>query len=65
MTMMSVKQYYEYLNKDCPGLIGINKLYDLVKKRSFPSLQIGKRYVIIVEEADEWFKHKTKNPFKE
>ena len=38
-------------------------LYDLVKKRSFPSLQIGKRYVIIVEEADEWFKHKTKNPF--
>ena len=63
MTMMGVKEYYEYLNKDCPGLIGINKLYDLVKKRSFPSLQIGKRYVIIVEEADDWFKHKTKNPF--
>ena len=30
MTMMSVKQYYEYLNKDCPGLIGINKIYDIV-----------------------------------
>lgn len=49
MTMMGVKEYYEYLNKDCPGLIGINKLYDLVKKRSFPSLQICKRYVILVE----------------
>lgn len=29
---VSVKEFYEYINKDCPGLIGINKLYDLVKK---------------------------------
>ena len=33
--MMGVKEYYEYLNKDCPWLIGINKLYDLVKNVHF------------------------------
>ena len=60
---ISVKEFYEYINKDCPGLIGINKLYDLVKKRSFPSLTIRRRHIILKKQAEEWLKNKCKQPF--
>ena len=59
MTMMSVKQYYEYLNKDCPGLIGINAVYDLVKRKDFPSVKNGRKFLIIEDKVDAWFEKKS------
>ena len=57
---ISVKDFYEILNKDHPGLIGINKLYKLVKLKSFPSCHLGGRYVILYPEATYWLLEQTK-----
>lgn len=52
---ISVKDFYEIMNKDHPGLIGINKIYKLVKHKDFPSCHLGGRYVILYPEAANWF----------
>ena len=57
---ISVKDFYEILNKDHPGLIGINKLYKLIKLKNFPSCHLGGRYVILYPEATHWLLEQTK-----
>ena len=42
MKYITVKQLYEKLNAQHPGIIGINSIYDLVKRKDFPSVRIGK-----------------------
>ena len=51
---ISVKDFYEIMNKDHKGLIGINKLYKLAKRKDFPSCHLGGRYVILYPQASEW-----------
>ena len=57
---ISVKDFYEIINKDHPGLIGINKLYKLIKRKDFPSCHLAGRYVIIYPDALNWFFEQTK-----
>ena len=51
---ISIKDFYEIINKDHKGLIGINKLYKLAKRKDFPSCHLGGRYVILYPQASEW-----------
>ena len=57
---ISVKDFYEIINKDHQGLIGINKLYKLVKRKDFPSCHLAGRYVIIYPDAVNWFLEQTR-----
>ena len=58
---ISVKDLYEIINKDHKGLIGINKLYKLVKRKDFPSCHLAGRYVIMYPQVVEWFESHTKS----
>ena len=52
MNYITVKQLYEKLNAEHQGLIGINTVYDLVKRKDFPSVRIGNRFLIIEDKVD-------------
>lgn len=59
MKYITVKQLYEKLNTEHPGLIGINAVYELVKKKDFPSLRVGRKFLIIEDKVDAWFEKKS------
>ncbi len=59
MKYITVKQLYEKLNAQHPGIIGINSVYDLVKRKDFPSVRIGNKFLIIEDKVDVWFEKKT------
>lgn len=59
MKYITVKQLYEKLNAQHPGIIGINSVYDLVKRKDFPSVRIGNKFLIIEDKVDTWFEKKT------
>ncbi len=59
MKYITVKQLYEKLNAQHPGIIGINSVYDLVKRKDFPSVRIGNKFLIIEDKVDAWFAKKT------
>lgn len=47
MNYITVKQLYEKLNKQRLGLIGINSVYNIVKRKDFPSVRIGNKFLVI------------------
>ena len=47
MNYITVKQLYEKLNKQSPGLICINSVYNIVKRKDFPSVRIGNKFLVI------------------
>ena len=47
MNYITVKRLYEKLNKQRPGLIGINSVYNIVKRKDFPSVRIGNKFLVI------------------
>ena len=47
MNYITVKQLYEKLNKQRPGLIGIHSVYNIVKRKDFPSVRIGNKFLVI------------------
>ena len=47
MSYITVKQLYEKLNKQRQGLIGINSVYNIVKRKDFPSVRIGNKFLVI------------------
>lgn len=59
MKYITVKQLYEKLNAEQPGLIGINSVYKLVKHKDFPSIRNGRKFLIIADKVDEWFEKKS------
>ena len=59
MNYITVKQLYKKLNKEHQGLIGINTVYDLVKRKDFPSIRIGNNFFIIEDKVNAWFEKKT------
>lgn len=59
MNYITVKQLYEKLNRQHPGLIGINSVYGIVKRKDFPSVRIGNKFLIIEDKVDAWFEKKT------
>ena len=59
MNYITVKQLYKKLNKEHQGLIGINAVYDLVKRKDFPSIRICNNFFIIEDKVDAWFEKKT------
>lgn len=59
MNYITVKQLYEKLNTQHPGLIGINNVYELVKRKDFPSVRIGNKFLIIEDKVDAWFEKKS------
>lgn len=59
MKYITVKQLYEKLNAQHPGIIGINSVYDLAKRKDFPSVRIGNKFLIIEDKVDAWFEKKT------
>lgn len=59
MNYITVKQLYKKLNKEHQGLIGINAVYDLVKRKDFPSIRIGNNFFIIEDKVDAWLEKKT------
>lgn len=58
MKYITVKQLYEKLNAQHPGIIGINSVYDIVKRKDFPSVRIGNKFLIIEDKVDAWFEKK-------
>lgn len=59
MKYITVKQLYEKLNAQHSGIIGINSVYDLVKRKDFPSVRIGNKFLVIEDKVDAWFEKKT------
>lgn len=59
MKYITVKQLYEKLNSEQPWLIGINSVYALVKRKDFPSVRNGRKFLIIKDKVDEWFEKRT------
>lgn len=59
MKYITVKQLYEKLNAEHPGLIGINAVYDLVKRKDFPSIRTRRKFLIMEDKVDEWFEKKS------
>ena len=59
MKYITVKQLYKRLNSECPGIIGINAVYELVKKKDFPSIRVGNKFLIIEDKVDAWFEKKS------
>ena len=59
MNYITVKQLHEKLNSAQPGLIGINAVYELVKRKDFPSVRIGNKFLIIEDKVDDWFEKKS------
>ena len=59
MKYITVKQLYEKLNSEQPWLIGINSVYTLVKRKDFPSVRNGRKFLIIEDKVDEWFEKRT------
>ena len=59
MKYITVKQLYEKLNAQHPGIIWINSVYDLVKRKDFPSIRIGNKFLVIEDKVDAWFEKKT------
>ena len=47
MNYITVKQLYEKLNKQRPELISINTVYNIVKRKDFPSVRIGNKFLVI------------------
>ena len=59
MKYITVKQLHQKLNSEHPGLIGINAVYELVKRKDFPSVRCGRKFLIIEDKVDAWFEKKT------
>ena len=59
MRYITVKQLYEKLNAEHPGLIGINGVYKLVRRKDFPSIRNGRKFLIIEDKVDAWFEKKS------
>ena len=52
--LITPKELYEYINKDNREIIGLKKIYMLIKRKDFPALKIGGKYFIIEQKVDEW-----------
>ncbi len=52
--IVTPKAFYNMINKDGTVIIGLDKIYNLVRRKDFPSLRIGGRYYILVDKVDEW-----------
>lgn len=59
MKYITVKQLHKKLNAEHSGLIGINAVYELVKRKDFPSIRCGRKFLIIEDKVDAWFEKKT------
>lgn len=59
MKYITVKQLYEKLNAEHPGLIGINGVYKLARRKDFPSVRTGRKFLIIEDKVDAWFEKKS------
>ena len=58
MKYITVKKKKKKLNAQHPGIIGINSVYDIVKRKDFPSVRIGNKFLIIEDKVDAWFEKK-------
>ena len=54
MKLISPKQFYIRINESLDTHIGLKAVYDLIKRRSFPSVKIGGRYYVIESKVEEW-----------
>ena len=59
MNYITVKQLYEKLNKQRPVLIGINSVYNIVKRKDFPSVRIGNKFLVIEKKNKEYGIYRT------
>ncbi|MBR6525600.1 MAG: helix-turn-helix domain-containing protein [Clostridia bacterium] len=59
VTLISPHQFYEEINRTLNTPIGIHKVYDLVKRKDFPSVRIGRKFYIIQEEIKNWLEKQT------
>ena len=50
---MSVIEMAKYLH------IGRSRAYELVRDKDFPSVKVGRKYIVSVYELKEWLKQKT------
>ena len=50
--LMSVQDFIEHMNKNVA--IGQNKIYELVKQPGFPSVKIGQRYYVLIDQVNNW-----------
>jgi hypothetical protein len=52
--LITPKELYDYFNKGNREIIGLKKIYSLIKRKDFPSLKIGGKFFIIEQKVDEW-----------
>ena len=53
--LITPKQFYNLINYENLTIIGVDKIYELVRRKDFPALKLGGRYYIIADKIDEWF----------
>lgn len=53
--LITPKEFYNLVNRNEPGKIGMVRIYELVHRKDFPALKIGGRYYILANKIDEWF----------
>lgn len=53
--LVTPKAFYDIVNKNGTVIIGLDKIYSLVRLKGFPALKIGGRYYILINKVDEWF----------
>ena len=56
--LMTINELREYLH------IGICTAYEIVHKKDFPSLKVGKQWFIIKEKLPEWVEKQTRKLVK-
>lgn len=50
-TVLTVKQFYEAVNR----VIGINRIYELVRSGQLRTVKIGRKHLILASEVTEFF----------
>lgn len=56
--LLTPRQIADYLH------IGNDKLYSLMKQKSFPSFKLGSRYYVRKDRFEEWMDNQTKKLFQ-
>lgn len=58
LTPNDIREYFKTFNDG--KSIGNNKLYCMIRSKTFPSFKIGKNYYIIEDKFIEWLNQQTK-----
>ena len=61
--LITTAEFIEEINKNTTSPIGVNTIYKLIQQPGFPSVKIGERNYIMIDQFSDWMTKQAANRF--